>query len=93
MKNIFPPEKPLRTVGRPIIPYRKVIDGILYVLRIVGCQWKMLPKEYGLGSTYHHGFQKWNSLDIFEKRWIRILKSMMVLSVSTGHGNPSIVYP
>ncbi|HEY6534459.1 MAG TPA: transposase [Candidatus Nitrosocosmicus sp.] len=34
IKNIFPKGKPLRTVdGRPIVPYRKVIDGILYVLR------------------------------------------------------------
>ncbi len=30
IKGIFPKEKPLKTVGRPIIPYRKVIDGILY---------------------------------------------------------------
>jgi transposase len=54
LKSIFPKEKPLKTVdGRPIIPYRKVIDGIIYVLR-TGCQWKMLPKEYGSGSTCHH---------------------------------------
>lgn len=33
IKNIFPKEKPLKTVGRPIIPYRKVLDGILYVLK------------------------------------------------------------
>jgi hypothetical protein len=34
IKNIFPKEKPLKTFGgRPIIPHRKVIDGILYVLR------------------------------------------------------------
>ena len=33
IKNILPKEKPLKTVGRPIVPYRKVIDGILYVLR------------------------------------------------------------
>jgi hypothetical protein len=26
IKNIFPKEKSLRTVGRPIVPYRKVID-------------------------------------------------------------------
>jgi transposase len=45
-KKILPREKPPKTVGRPIIPYRKVFDGILYVLR-TGCQWKMLPKEYG----------------------------------------------
>jgi hypothetical protein len=35
IKSIFPKEKPLRTVGssRPIVRYRKVIDGVLYVLR------------------------------------------------------------
>ncbi|HEY6535306.1 MAG TPA: transposase [Candidatus Nitrosocosmicus sp.] len=33
IKSIFPNEKPLKTVGRPITPYRKVIDGILYILR------------------------------------------------------------
>ncbi|HXT82943.1 MAG TPA: hypothetical protein VN704_01110 [Verrucomicrobiae bacterium] len=32
IKSIFPKEKPLKTVGRPIIQYRKVIDGILYIL-------------------------------------------------------------
>jgi transposase len=56
-----------------IIPYIKVIDGILHVLR-TGCQWKMLPKEYGSGSTCHRRFQKWNSLDIFKKSWIKLLK-------------------
>ena len=33
VRSIIPKEKPLRTVGRPSVPYRKVIDGILYVLR------------------------------------------------------------
>ncbi|HXT84176.1 MAG TPA: transposase [Verrucomicrobiae bacterium] len=54
IKNILPKEKPLRTVGsRPIIPCRKVIDGIIYVVRTRGCQWKILPKDYGSGSTCH----------------------------------------
>jgi len=74
IKSIFPKEKPLKTIGRPIVPYRKVIDGILYALRTRGCQWKMLPREYGSGSTCHHRFQKWNSLDIFKKGWIKLLK-------------------
>ncbi len=29
--NILPKEKSLKTVGRPIVPYRKVIDGILCI--------------------------------------------------------------
>ena len=33
IKSIFPKEKPFKTVGRPIVRYRKVMDGILYILR------------------------------------------------------------
>ena len=67
IKSILPKEKPLKTVGRPIIPYRKVIDGIIYVLRTLGCQWKMLPKEYGSGSTCHRRFRHGIAL-IYSKR-------------------------
>jgi putative transposase len=73
IKAILPKEKPSKTVGRPIVPYRKVLDGILYVLR-TGCQWKMLPKVYGSGSTSHRRFQEWNKLDVFKKTWIKLLK-------------------
>ena len=74
IKSIFPKEKPLKTVGsRPIVRYRKVINGIIYVLR-TACQWKMLPKEYGSGSTCHRRFQEWNRLDVFKKIWIKLLE-------------------
>jgi transposase len=70
---LFPYEKPINTIGRPIIPYRKVLNGILYVLR-TGCQWKMLPKEYGSGSTCHRRFQQWIKMDIFKKIWMKLLE-------------------
>ena len=57
IKIILPDEKPENTMGRPIVPYRKVLDGIMFVLR-TGCQWKMLPREYGSGSTFHRRFQE-----------------------------------
>ncbi|MDN5868917.1 MAG: IS5 family transposase, partial [Candidatus Nitrosocosmicus sp.] len=72
-KMILPKEKPSKTVGRPIVPYRKVLDGIVYILR-TGCQWKMLPREYGSGSVCHRRFQEWNKLDVFKKIWIKLLK-------------------
>ncbi len=72
-KKILPKEKPLKTVGRPVVKYRKVLDGILYVLR-TGCQWKMLPREYSSGSTCHRRFQEWNNLDLFKKIWLKLLK-------------------
>jgi transposase len=73
IKMILPKEKPSRTIGRPVIPYRKVLDGILYLLR-TGCQWKMLPKEHGSGSTCHRRFQEWNKRGVFKKIWIKLLK-------------------
>lgn len=75
VKNILPAEKPIETIGRPIVPFRKVLDGILYVLR-TGCQWKMLPKErYGSASTCHRRFQEWvGKRTVFEKLWIRLLE-------------------
>jgi putative transposase len=73
IKIILPPEKPYKTIGRPVVPFRKVLDGILYILR-TGCQWKMLPKEYGSGSTCHRRFQEWIVSKIFQKLYVRLLK-------------------
>ena len=72
IKVVLPIEKPFKTIGRPIVSYRKVLDGILYILR-TGCQWKMLPKEYGSGSTCHRRFQEWDGLDLFKKIWVKLL--------------------
>ena len=54
--------------GRPPTPHRTIFNGILYVLR-TGCQWKMLPREYGSGSAAHEHFQKWTKAGIFSKLW------------------------
>ena len=40
IKDILPDEKPENTIGRPVVLYRKVLDGILFVVR-TGCQWKI----------------------------------------------------
>jgi putative transposase len=46
--------------GRPMkLDLRRVVNGILYVLR-TGCQWAYLPKEYpNFNSVYYH-FHKWS---------------------------------
>jgi transposase len=71
--DLLPDEKPRYTVGRAMIPFRKILKGILYVLR-TGCQWKMLSKEFDSGSTCHRRFQQWIKLDIFKNIWIRLLQ-------------------
>jgi transposase len=70
---VLPAEKPNNTIGRPVVLYRKVMDGIAYVLR-TGCQWKMLPRECGSGSTCHSRFQQWVSPSVFKKLWVKVLK-------------------
>ncbi|MBQ6206389.1 MAG: transposase [Oscillospiraceae bacterium] len=54
--------------GRKPLPARKVLEGVLYVLR-TGCQWKAVPKEYGFGSSLHRYFQKWREAGFFRKIW------------------------
>jgi transposase len=58
IQPLLPPEKDPGTPGRPPLPFRKVMNGILFVLR-TGCQWKALPRGYGSGSTAHRRFQQW----------------------------------
>lgn len=54
--------------GRPRLPMRNVVGGILYVLS-TGCQWKAMPKQFGSGSAIHAYFQEWVELGVFEALW------------------------
>lgn len=55
--------------GKKRVPYRKVMNGILFVLR-TGCQWKALDAT-GIcsGSTAHARFQEWERDGIFLEFW------------------------
>lgn len=68
IEPILPPDKPPGANGRPRVPNRTVLNGILYVLR-TGCQWKMVPRQYGSGSTCHLRFQTWVRAGVFERIW------------------------
>lgn len=55
--------------GRKPIPYRRVFEGIVYVLR-TGCQWKALPKEcFGSPSSIHGYFIRWMKAGFFLSLW------------------------
>jgi putative transposase len=81
IKNILPDEKSDNTIGRPIVPYRKVLDDRVFVLR-TRCQWKMFHKEYSSGSTCHKKFQEWRESSIFDKlRGTRPAKIINILKL------------
>lgn len=55
--------------GRTPIPYRRVFEGIVYVLR-TGCQWKALPKErFGSPGSIHGYFTRWMKAGFFLSLW------------------------
>ena len=73
IEGILPPEKALGSRGRPALPNRQVVNGILFVLRS-GCQWKGLKKEwYGASSSLHARFQRWSEAGV----WKEVYRVMM----------------
>jgi len=65
---LLPIYKRSRNGGRPRLPLRPVVNGILYVLQ-TGCQWKAMPREFGSGSAIHAYFQQWVELGVFAELW------------------------
>lgn len=70
---LLPPERPKPRGGRPRVPDRAVLAGILYRLR-TGCQWKALPSEFGSGSTCHLRLQQWAAAGVFTGAFVAMLK-------------------
>lgn len=68
IEPLLPKYKPSPKGGRPRLPLRSVVTGILYVLR-TGCQWKAMPSEFGSGSAIHTYFQEWVEAGVFERLW------------------------
>jgi len=67
------PEKAPGTPGRPAVPYRRIFDGIIYVLR-TGCQWRALPRaEFAPKSTVWGRFQQWVEAGVFQQAWALVL--------------------
>jgi transposase len=73
VEPLLPPERPKPRGGRPRIPDRHVLAGIVYRLR-TGCQWHALPSEFGSGSTCHLRLQQWATAGIFTDAFVTMLK-------------------
>lgn len=65
---VIPIYQASRKGGRPRLPMRNVVGGILYVLA-TGCQWKAMPRQFGSGSAIHAYFQEWVEGGVFEELW------------------------
>ena len=63
---LIPPAKSRHgSKGRPPTPPRRVLDGILWVLR-TGAPWKDMPARYPPYQTCHRWLQQWRKQGVFE---------------------------
>ena len=52
--------------GRPPCDRRRVVNGILYVNK-TGCQWRMLPKDFGHWETVYGDFRRWRREGVWQR--------------------------
>ena len=73
IEPLLPAEPPKPKGGRPRVPDRVALAGILYRVR-TGCQWKAAPSEFGSPSTLHRYFQEWTKKGVFLRLWKEALR-------------------
>ncbi len=58
--------------GRPrSVDLREVVNGLLYLNR-TGCQWRLIPKEFGGWTTLRYYFDKWTT----DGTWQRVNEAL-----------------
>src|SRR5665213_1750632 len=60
------PHLPTDVRGKDRVDDRRVISGILHVLKI-GCRWCDCPPEYGPSTTIYNRFVRWAERGVWEK--------------------------
>ena len=60
--------------GRPPCDLRQVLNGILYLLK-AGCQWRMVPREFGKWNTIYAYFKAWRQAGV----WANLMETLRQL--------------
>ena len=74
IEPLLPPEPPKPNGGRPRVPDRAALAGIIYVLKS-GIPWGMLPKglEFGSGVTCWRRLRDWQKAGV----WRRLHRALL----------------
>src|ERR1035437_662499 len=77
IEPLLPPERPKPKGGRPRVPDRSALTGILFVLR-TGTQWDLLPREMGCGCgmTCWRRLRDWQKAGIWQRLWELLLNTL-----------------
>src|ERR1700760_1353690 len=60
-----------RSHGRPRVDDRRVISGVIYVIRN-GLRWKDAPQAYGPHKTLYNRFVRWSRRGVFERIFVAL---------------------
>ena len=60
IKDFLPQKK---AIGRPRVDDKKLLNGIIYVLK-TGCRWNDMPSEFGNGKTTNKRSQEFYRNDV-----------------------------
>lgn len=61
--------------GRPRADDRKVLEGIIWILR-TGAQWNELPTKFGSPMTCWRRLKNWQQQGVWDKIWKHLLKEL-----------------
>jgi transposase len=81
------PHLPRGLPGKPRVDDRRVISGILHVLK-TGCRWRDVPSAYGPPTTIYNRFTRWSRRGIWQRMFERMAAAGPVpeeLSLASTH--------
>lgn len=73
--------------GKPRVDDRRVISGILHVLK-TGCRWRDVPAAYGPPTTVYNRYNRWSKRRIWQGLFEKMAAAGPVpeeLSIDTSH--------
>nr|WP_258018332.1 IS5 family transposase [Streptomyces noursei] len=77
IEPLLPKPGPKLVEGRPRVPDRQALCGVLFVLH-TGIQWEYLPQELGFGSgmTCWRRLAAWNAAGVWDQLHVLLLKKL-----------------
>ena len=69
-----------RSRGKPRVDDRRVVSGIIYVIRN-GMMWKDAPCGYGPHKTLYNCFTRWSRMGVFERTFAALAADAGILEL------------
>lgn len=72
--GMIEPSLPRGRPGKPRVDDRRVISGILHVLK-TGCRWRDVPREYGPATTIYNRYNRWSRRGLWQRLFEQVAAS------------------